>query len=392
MKILIVDDEVVSRKKMLKLIQNLGECYMVESGRQAFEFLADNPKTALILLDIIMPDMDGYEVYTRLKKNNATKDINVIFVTSLDQDEDEVKGFELGGMDYIIKPFSPKLVQAKVRNRLNMIQTQKQKQESAHVEKMVSMGSLALGLAHEINNPLAGMIQNAEVIKNRIIRDISANEKAAKKAGTTMEALRNYAEDREIVRQLDSIHESGIQAAKVIKRILEFMAGESSALIKEDIHQLLESSLSSAMDDKAIKYIAGLEELNIVSDVSQDVAMVLCDKRKLSMVFFSIFKNAIQAMEEDGAIIPMATLSWTVRKVANQAVIIITDNGAGMDEPIRQQAFDPLFSTREAGKGSGLDLSLVYFIVTQTHKGNIHIGSSLGKGSTLTIKLPSYSK
>ncbi len=203
-----------------------------------------------------------------------------------------------------------------------------------------------------------------------------------------MEALRNYAEEREIVRQLDSIHESGIQAAKVIKKILEFMAGESSAFIEEDINQLLENSLTSAMDDKAVKYILSLENLDIVRDVTEDAAMVLCDKRKFSMVFFSIFKNAIQAMEESGTIKPGSTLSWVVRRKESWTVITITDNGTGMEEMTLKQAFDPLFSAREPGKGTGLDLSLVYFIVTQTHRGQIHMDSSLGKGSTLTIKLP----
>ncbi|MCP4022032.1 MAG: response regulator, partial [Desulfobacteraceae bacterium] len=106
-KILVVDDELVSRNKMLKIVEELGECYSTENGGQTLEFIKENPDIDLILLDILMPDMDGYELYAKLKKRYPLRDFNVIFVTALDKSEYEAKGLDLGGMDYITKPFSP---------------------------------------------------------------------------------------------------------------------------------------------------------------------------------------------------------------------------------------------------------------------------------------------
>ncbi|MCP3871872.1 MAG: response regulator [Desulfobacteraceae bacterium] len=388
MKILIVDDELVSRSKMMKIVQDLGECHAVESGNEALEFLEKTPDVDLILLDIVMPDIDGYEVYSLLKKKNETKDVNVIFVTALDKIKYEAKGFDLGGMDYITKPFSSKLVQARVRNRLNMIRAQKIKQESVRDEKMLSIGSLAVGMAHEINNPLAGMMQNAQVIINRLTKDISANEAAAKKNGTSMDAIRSYMKDRGVIQQLERINESGIQAAKIVQKILDFTAEERSAMIEENIYQMLEESLILVLEDQAVKDIIELDQLEITKNFPKEPTRVVCDKQKISMVFLSILKNSIQSMQSDGRLIKGSKLKLSVGKNDTIAVIKIEDNGSGMEEEIKKQIFDPLFTTKEVGEGTGLDLALTYFIVTQTHQGDINVKSHPGKGTVFIIELP----
>jgi DNA-binding response OmpR family regulator len=208
-----------------------------------------------------MPDMDGYTLYSRLKKIYPSKEFNVIFVTGLDRSEYETKGLELGGMDYITKLFSSSLAQERIRNRLNMIRSQKQQKASAHDEKMLTVGSLAIGMAHEINNSLAGMMQNTQLIVNRLTKDIPTNKNAARLAGTTMGAIREYVREREIILQLERINQSGIQSAKILEKILEFTAEENSAMVKVDLTEILNSGVAKVLDDPEIKKIKGISKV-----------------------------------------------------------------------------------------------------------------------------------
>ncbi|MCP4023571.1 MAG: histidine kinase, partial [Desulfobacteraceae bacterium] len=290
--------------------------------------------------------------------------------------------------DYITKPFSPSLVQARVRNRLNMIRAQRRQQASAHDDKMITVGSLAIGMAHEINNPLAGMMQNAQLINNRLTKNIPANEEAAKKAGVTMDGIRKYVQERRIVQQLERINESGIQAAKIVEKILEFSIEEKSAMIKEDLASIIDDALSKTFEDSTIKQIQDLHLIDIQKEYTSKPTQVLSDKRKLTMAFSNIFKNAIQAMQKNSSVYPGAILQINIVNNNKSLVVIIEDNGTGMDEEIKKQVFDPLFSTREVGMGAGLDLAMVFFIITQTHKGLINVSSALGKGSKFIIELP----
>jgi len=120
MRILIVDDELVSREKLRNIMDSLGQCTVVENGADALRVATSQNPPDLILLDIVMPGMDGYEVCKRLKANRSTSNIPVIFISSKSEEEDEAQGLRLGAVDYIKKPFSPSIVKVRVRTHLEL--------------------------------------------------------------------------------------------------------------------------------------------------------------------------------------------------------------------------------------------------------------------------------
>ena len=171
MNILIVDDEIVSRMKLQKMMDSLGECKTVENGEDALKIAMSEKPPDLILLDIMMPGMDGYEVCQRLKADKKTSNIPVIFVSGESEQEGEARGLELGAADYITKPFSPVIIKARVRTHLAL------KKHQNHLEEMVkkrtieltkaytqlklemeAIGTLAGGVAHDLNNVLSGLV------------------------------------------------------------------------------------------------------------------------------------------------------------------------------------------------------------------------------------------
>ena len=120
MRILIVDDELVSREKLRNIMDSFGQCIVVENGADALRVATSQNPPDLILLDIIMPGIDGYEVCKRLKANRRTSNIPVIFVSSRSGEDDEAQGLGLGAVDYITKPFSPSIVKARVRTHFEL--------------------------------------------------------------------------------------------------------------------------------------------------------------------------------------------------------------------------------------------------------------------------------
>ncbi len=120
MRILIVDDELVSREKLRKIMDSFGQCVGVGNGTDALRVATSQNPPDLILLDIIMPGMDGYEVCKRLKAKRRTSNIPVIFISVKSEEEDEAQGLGLGAVDYITKPFSPSIVKARVRTHLEL--------------------------------------------------------------------------------------------------------------------------------------------------------------------------------------------------------------------------------------------------------------------------------
>ncbi len=143
-KILVVDDQ---KENILILIEVLGDEFAVvaaRSGEKAIALATATPHPDLIILDVVMPNMDGYEVCRRLKANPLTCDIPVLFLTSLNDDDDEKHGLELGAVDYIIKPIRPELVKARIRNQINL------KQYRDRLEQLVEERTLELALTQEV--------------------------------------------------------------------------------------------------------------------------------------------------------------------------------------------------------------------------------------------------
>ena len=259
-------------------------------------------------------------------------------------------------------------------------------------EKMNSVGGLAAGMAHEINNPIAGILQNAAVIENRLGSfDIPANKMAARAAGTDMGAIRSFMEDRAIFTLLAHINEAGRRAADIVRDMLGFVRKGDNSFAPQFLEKILDETVNLASSDYDLKKKFDFKKIEIVREYDPDLPEILCEKSKLQQVFFNILQNGAQAMagKRDDRDLPEPARFILRTALENGKVRVeIEDNGPGMDEAQCKQAFEPFFTTKPVGLGTGLGLSIAYFIITENHKGSISVESPPGKGAKFIIKLP----
>lgn len=254
-------------------------------------------------------------------------------------------------------------------------------------EKMMSIGGLAAGMAHEINNPLAGMIQNSQVIYNRLTKELPANNKVAKELGTSMTVIKNFVEQRNILKQLESINNAGAQAVRIIENMLSFARKSDSTRDKHHLNELVDRTLELAHNDYDLKKKYDFKQIDIIREYAKDCPKVLCEASKIQQVVFNIIQNASQAMwEEKGQKKP--TIIIRLYNCPGMVCIEIKDNGPGMDDGVKNRIFEPFFTTKSVDKGTGLGLSISYFIIVDEHGGELNVGSTLKDGTTFIIKLP----
>ncbi len=261
-------------------------------------------------------------------------------------------------------------------------------------EKMVSLGGLAAGMAHEINNPLAGILQNAQVIENRLKAKLPANIKAADETGIDLEKLGTYLEHRNVYKMLSSIMAAGKRAAGIVSNMLSFSRKSGSDFQDEDIAALLDKTLELAESDYNLKTKFDFKKISVTKAYDSVVPKAHCKSSEIQQVFFNILSNGAQAMMAgEGTLAPEFSLKITGSRSgsADMVCIEIRDNGPGMEKEVLQRIFDPFFTTKAVGEGTGLGLSVSYFIITESHKGSIEVDSNPGKGTCFIIKLPAAS-
>ena len=255
-------------------------------------------------------------------------------------------------------------------------------------EKMMSVGGLAAGMAHEINNPLAGIMQNTQLVINRFSKSLPANNKTALETGITMTAIENYMEKRNIHQLLKNIHKAGSNAAKIVDNMLSFARKGGSSKSCHNIYELLNKTLELAQSDYDLKKKYDFKQIKIVNEFEPIIPEITCEESKILQVFFNIIKNAAEAMYEAEQKPEIPKLTFRVLKAWGMAQIEIEDNGPGMDDTTLKRVFEPFFTTKDVNKGTGLGLSLSYFIIVDDHGGEMEVESVLGKGTKFIIKLP----
>lgn len=255
-------------------------------------------------------------------------------------------------------------------------------------EKMITVAGLAAGMAHEINNPLGIIMQNAENATNRIFSDIPGNINAAVVAGTDITAVRKYAELRRIKNYLQEIHDAGTRAAKIVNNMLQFSRRTESKFSYMNINDILDKAIDLAMNDYDLKKKYDFRKISITKQYGI-LPEIQCQETQIEQVFLNIFKNAAQAMgrkEYTGGEMPSLNISTT--SIDDNTCIEISDNGPGMDEGTRKKIFEPFYTTKEPGSGTGLGLSVSFYIIVTGHGGTIKAESTPGKGSAFVITLP----
>jgi signal transduction histidine kinase len=254
-------------------------------------------------------------------------------------------------------------------------------------EKMMSVGGLAAGMAHEINNPLAGILQNLQVIRNRVTLHTDRNTTAAAEAGTTLEAIQTYMESRGLMNMMESISEAGRRAAKIVDNMLSFSRKDEAHFSPNNLEEIIERSLELASNDYNLKKRFDFRHVKIIRDFDP-IDPIPCEGSQIQQVLLNLLTNSAQAMteQEDRKSDPQITVR--LKKEPDMVLLEVEDNGPGMDAGTRKRAFEPFFTTKEVGRGTGLGLSVSYFIITENHGGTMTLTSTPGKGARFSIRIP----
>ncbi len=292
--------------------------------------------------------------------------------------------------DIAVYPLISKYVEGAVIRVDDVTEHVKMEQMVVQSEKMMSVGGLAAGMAHEINNPLAGMMQNAQVVLRRIQEDMPASIEAAKEEGLSLEGIRAFMEKRGITRQLESIHHAGVRASQIVQNMLSFSRKDYTGKALQNISEILDLTIELAKSDYDLKKQYDFKTIEVEKIYEQGLPQVSCEASKIQQVFFNILKNCAEAMQDEQRTDDKKPPKFILRIYKNKGdvVVEIEDNGPGMEEEVRKRVFEPFFTTKPVGKGTGLGLSVSYFIVTDNHKGKMNVVSSPGKGAKFIIHLP----
>jgi signal transduction histidine kinase len=273
--------------------------------------------------------------------------------------------------------------------------------------KMASVGRLAAGIAHEINNPLSAMMQSAQVLQMTFDTQYPRTRERLQASGIDPDALDLYLQERDTFEYLRGIRSSGERAAKIVSTLLSF-SYQSSQPSLYDLNSLVEQTLDLAATDYDLRRRFDFREIDIVRELAPDLPKVLCDGQQIQQVVLNLVRNAAQEMETKkmaaqapgaGEYRPRLTLRTAlvqdegedrnVQPLPGPMVRLeVEDNGPGFQQPAQAQLFEPFFTTKDEGEGTGLGLWLAWSIVVEQHRGRIWGEPGSDEGARFVVELP----
>jgi len=399
MKILIVEDEPVSQKLLEKIVQSEGyDAIPANDGKSAWE-IVKKEKIEMVITDWMMPEMDGLKLCRKIRQVDLPRYVYIILLTAKDQVEDAVAALDAGADDYIRKPFNPDELKARILAGKRIIELEdSQKKANAQLlqsEKMVSIGQLAAGVAHEINNPTGFVSSNLKTLTD-YQNDINNLIKHYRKLVTNLKKTNREHLSSSTEKQLEQIAslEDEADIDFILEDIMDLISDckEGTERIKKIVIDLKdfahpgEDKIQSADINGGIETTLNVvwNELKYKATVNKELGklpMVNCYPQQLNQVFMNLFVNAAQAIEKQGEI------SIVTRADDGFVEITIGDTGSGIDKEYLSRIFDPFFTTKDVGKGTGLGLNVAYNIIKK-HNGTIDVKSQVGKGTVFKIRIP----
>ena len=265
-------------------------------------------------------------------------------------------------------------------------QREKMEEVIMQTEKMKSVGGLAAGMAHEINNPLGAILQGVQNIQRRIQIDNDKNQEVAANNHLDLQAMTHYLEQRQIIKFINNIQDAGKRAASIVSNMLQFSRGNQKQLSPTLIKDLIERSLNLARADLELK------KITIHLSSIDDSLLFYCIPSELEQVILNLLQNSAQALSNYNPL-PLNE-NWTPQihlsaiQDKSHTYIKVKDNGPGMSNNVRRRIFEPFFTTKDIGAGTGLGLSVSYFIITAHHHGQLEIESKPDQGACFTLKIP----
>lgn len=426
--VLIVDDSPTNVRVLSDVLDTAGfQISIAKSGEDALEQL-NTIEPDLILLDVILPGIDGFETCDRIKSNPKTEEIPIIFMTSVANAEDKVKGLHLGAIDYITKPFQQVEVLARVKTHLKLRrQTRQLKELNEKLEQRVSertiqlsrslndlqtaqlqliqqeklstLGQLVAGIGHEINNPLnsmTGNLRHADGYLQSLLKHLHLYQQCypdpVDRIVQDVEEIDLDFLMADLPRLFDALKVASDRMNQISRALRTFSRSDYDNAIKFQLQDGLESTL--LLLQHRLKANSNRPEIQITRDYAT-LPPVLCYPGQLNQVFMNLLANAIDAIEESNQGRSYDQIEAHPNQIhivtelrAKKVVIQIRDNGIGMSEEIQQEIFKPSFTTKPVGKGTGLGLAIAYQIVVEKHNGSLTCQSVTGQGTEFTIELP----
>jgi len=401
--ILIVDDNRTNRVLLARSLANSGYSTIeAADGAKAIE-LALEHRPSIILLDVQMPVMDGFEACIRMKSMEKTAAIPVLFLTSHSEPANIERAFAVGGCDCIAKPFHMGEVKARLAVHLGLREATDMLEETHAqlllAQKMESIGQLAAGVAHEINTPTQFVGDNTRFLKDTFeqlapalgqVRQLLETAIAGGDCGREARAVKELFEEieldyilEEFPTALDQSIEGLQRVSTIVKAMKEFSHSGPSEMALADLNRSLETTINVASHEW--KYVAEIEK-----DLDSDLPHVFCHAGEIAQVLLNMIVNAAYALrekygEEAGK---KGVIRLSTRSAGRYVEIRVSDSGSGIPEEIRQRIFDPFFTTKAVGEGTGQGLSVAHKVVVQEHHGTISVESEVGVGTTFIIRLP----
>jgi len=398
-RVLLVDDSTGDREILRRFLERQGyDITTSDDGEKCLQLLEEGD-FALVLLDVVLPVLDGFQVLKQIKANPALRSTPVILISALDESSRAVHCIQMGADDYLVKPFDPVLLKARIdasieKKRLRM--EEKRRADELEValnelrqtqdrmvaqEKLASLGALTAGIAHEIKNPLNFVTNFATAARDIVIeiQEQILSTPGAEKASGLLTQLEQY---------VTKINEHGIRANRIVRGMLMHSRGKAGEREQVDLNSLLTDCVSLAYhglraQDRAFN-------VRIVTDLSAAVGSILAVPQDLSRVFLNIINNgcyaAYERRKKDGAAFdPVVNICSHV--VGHAVEVRVRDNGPGIPEELLPKIFNPFFTTKPAGAGTGLGLSISYEIVVRGHGGTVRVESGTDR-TEFIVTLP----
>ena len=290
--------------------------------------------------------------------------------------------------DVVIYPLIGNAVVGAVIRVDDITKRVRMEQLMTQTEKMMSLGGLAAGMAHELNNPLGGMLQGLQNIKRRLSPELSKNRLVATELDLDLEKVHEYVHRRDIDHFMDGMADAGHRASEIVKNMLRFSRKAEIEVHSEELASLIDHTLKLAAVDYDLKKKYDFRSIAIEREYEPGLPLVPCVASEIQQVLLNLLRNAAQSLgtQEDRTEPPRITVR--TRQKDGMACIEVEDNGPGIDEATRQRVFEPFFTTRPPGVGTGLGLSVSFFIMHDEHRGSIEVESILGVGTKFIMRLP----
>ena len=365
-RILVIDDEQGMRDLLTRELASLG--YYTESAADGVEALerVENQPFHIVLCDMSMPKLSGLEVLEQLKKKHP--DVDVVMMTGYATISTAIDAMKKGAYDFIEKPFQLERIfgviqniqeKQKMKSVIQELREAKKKIEEMQgeliqSEKLAGIGQLAAGVAHELNNPLSGVLGFTQLL-------------LADKTLTPPQR-----ED------METIHAQAQRCRVIIQNLLQFSRRQEPKKERVDMAAIVRSVI------QLVKYEFSTAGIDIVEKMPPALPLIFGDAHQLQQVLLNLLTNARQALEG----VPEARLIIEAEQNNERVILRVMDNGCGIPLENLNKIFDPFFTTKPVGKGTGLGLSICYGIVQQ-HEGTLRAESiGLQQGATLILELP----